>query len=348
VTVEQISSAGEHDNLAVDVAGLTATILTAVERQLSRYFSAMTQRVDAALATAETLRAEVRTELSGHIPQLEKSLEGQRVATEAYQQVLRAALDERLADVAARSTARLNDLDIRLAAVAAQPTGVTPEDLRQIRQSMREDIRESLAPVTEHLDLVADTTRRTSELAHTLAEQVESTSVRAAVSEERFTLLRSTSDARMTGLEQRLSSASAELAAVSAKMAGIDQDAIEDLKRQMSAAIGEAMLVRIELDRVRSAMDDKLDRTTVRLGEIEAKLSDEMDVGAAVQLERLDELERAVALLDPDQFVRREPTGAGQGPHGTPGSGAREGGTDHNSSDDTNSSDALSSSEAWS
>jgi hypothetical protein len=35
-------------------------------------------------------------------------------------------------------------------------------------------------------------------------------------------------------------------------------------------------------------------------------LADEMDVGAAVQLERLDELERAIVLLDPEQFVRRD------------------------------------------
>jgi hypothetical protein len=30
-----------------------------------------------------------------------------------------------------------------------------------------------------------------------------------------------------------------------------------------------------------------------------------MDVSTAVQLERLEELERAIAALNPDQFVRR-------------------------------------------
>ena len=41
------------------------------------------------------------------------------------------------------------------------------------------------------------------------------------------------------------------------------------------------------------------------MAEIEAQLADEMDVSAAVQLERLEELERAMIELDPDQFVRK-------------------------------------------
>lgn len=140
----------------------------------------------------------------------------------------------------------------------------------------------------------------------------------------------------------------------------------------MSAAIGEAMLVRIELDRVQATMDEKLDRTAVRLGEIEGLLTDEMDVGAAVQLERLDELERAVMLLDPDQFVRKDEvltsshatavnpsrhsadsSTDGQALHGDPQDhrstrGGIDGGTHDSSYDDDRTSDELSSSEAWS
>ena len=41
------------------------------------------------------------------------------------------------------------------------------------------------------------------------------------------------------------------------------------------------------------------------MAEIEALLADEMDVSASVQLERLEELERALIALDPDQFVRK-------------------------------------------
>ena len=41
------------------------------------------------------------------------------------------------------------------------------------------------------------------------------------------------------------------------------------------------------------------------MSEIEAQLADTMDVSEAVQLERLEEIERALLELDPDQFVRK-------------------------------------------
>ena len=44
----------------------------------------------------------------------------------------------------------------------------------------------------------------------------------------------------------------------------------------------------------RPRTDEKLDKTHLRMAEIEGLLGDEMDVSAAVQLERLDELERAI------------------------------------------------------
>ena len=70
------------------------------------------------------------------------------------------------------------------------------------------------------------------------------------------------------------------------------------------------MLVRIEIDRVSATTDERLDRASLRMAEIESLLGDEMDVSATVQLERLDELERAISALDPDQFVRKVDPGA--------------------------------------
>ncbi|HUC31846.1 MAG TPA: hypothetical protein VMS14_00495, partial [Ilumatobacteraceae bacterium] len=74
---------------------------------------------------------------------------------------------------------------------------------------------------------------------------------------------------------------------------------------QLSATVGEAMLVRIEMERYTTSTEEKLDKNAIRMAEIEAKLEDDMDVSTAVQLERLEELERAIAALNPDQFVRR-------------------------------------------
>jgi hypothetical protein len=403
VTVDQSARTGQDGESDVEAAALTATVLTAVERQLSRYFTAMTQRVDATLAEAEHARAAARAELA--------------------------------------------QFDQRLATFAAQPAGVSPEDLLQIHQSMREDIWRSLAPVTERLVALADASRRTDDQATAFVHDVKTTTAtlvariddgdqrvaaeagrllsetsstisarvdgvesaaaeRAATAEGHVAALQASTDARvaelefatsarddelsaqvcavgarasdalilatsrLNDLEARVSSANLQLATLATRVEGIDQEAIEDMKSQMSSAIGEAMLVRIELDRVQTTFDDKLDKTTVRLGEIEALLTDHMDVGAAVQLERLDELERAIMLLDPAQFVTKDEflirssektvdpglNGADhsgeQALNGSDGHRALQkehtGGAPFDGSHHTHSSDELSSSEAWS
>jgi len=111
---------------------------------------------------------------------------------------------------------------------------------------------------------------------------------------------------RMLDLENRLFAVDDAIAALNDKVANMGDDGIAALKEQMSAAVGEAMLVRIELDRFTGATDEKIDRSNLRMAEIEAKLSDSMDVTAVVQLERLEEIERALVELDPAQFVRAD------------------------------------------
>jgi hypothetical protein len=50
-----------------------------------------------------------------------------------------------------------------------------------------------------------------------------------------------------------------------------------------------------------------LDKTVGRLVDLETQVQEQhMDVETAVQLERLEEVERALLALDPGQFVRRE------------------------------------------
>lgn len=88
---------------------------------------------------------------------------------------------------------------------------------------------------------------------------------------------------------------------------GIDQDAIEELKDKMSAAAGEAMLVRIEMERLEKNVNERSDSIVVRINEVEAALADAtMDVSTAVQLDRLEEIERALLELDPSKFVLKD------------------------------------------
>lgn len=142
---------------------------------------------------------------------------------------------------------------------------------------------------------------------------------------------------RMLELENQLFNHEDRLVMLTEQVGKVDEKAIQDVRDQLSAAVGEAMLVRIELDRLASNVDEKIDKATLRMAEIEAQLADEMDVSAAVQLERLEELERAIAELNPDQFVRKTDPHAG-------GSGAATGSTtiDHSLPHDgspTNSSE---------
>jgi uncharacterized protein YmfQ (DUF2313 family) len=90
-------------------------------------------------------------------------------------------------------------------------------------------------------------------------------------------------------------------------VAKVDTDAIAALREQMSSAVGEAMLVRIELERVGTSTSEQFDKVNVRMAEVEATLTETfMDVSTAVQLERLEEIERALVELDPKQFLRRD------------------------------------------
>jgi hypothetical protein len=93
----------------------------------------------------------------------------------------------------------------------------------------------------------------------------------------------------------------------------VDEEAINAVKEQLSSAVGEAMLVRIEVDRFMATQEERFDATALRMSEIEAQLADTMDVSEAVQLERLEEIERALIELNPNQFVRKVEASSGNG-----------------------------------
>ena len=116
---------------------------------------------------------------------------------------------------------------------------------------------------------------------------------------------------RMLDLENKLFTTNDQLAALIEQVSSVDGKAMTEMREQLSAAVGEAMLVRIEVDRVVASTEEKLNKNSLRMAEIEGLLADEMDVSASVQLERLEELERALVALDPDQFVRKTDPNSG-------------------------------------
>ena len=73
-------------------------------------------------------------------------------------------------------------------------------------------------------------------------------------------------------------------------VAKVDEEAINAVKEQLSSAVGEAMLVRIEVDRFIAAQEERFDTAALRMAEIEAQLADTMDVsdGRAARAARRD------------------------------------------------------------
>jgi hypothetical protein len=118
---------------------------------------------------------------------------------------------------------------------------------------------------------------------------------------------------RLVDLEANLLEAGDRMDALAADVGRVDEEAINAVKEQLSSAVGEAMLVRIEVDRFIATQDEKFDTAALRMAEIESQLADTMDVSEAVQLERLEEIERALLELNPNQFVRKVEASNGDG-----------------------------------
>lgn len=200
-------------------------------------------------------------------------------------------------------------------------------------QSLALAVEERLAAVAAALDqITADTHRQIVEHGAAITQRVDATDVkitdRMLAMEERINEQSGTKiagleaaigrigngfDDAMGALSQRILEAENRVAestervdSLVEQVGRVDERTINELKEQVSSAVGEAMLVRIEVDRSVQATEEKVARHALRMSEIEAQLADTMDVSTAVQLERLDELERQVAELDPERFAPNE------------------------------------------
>jgi uncharacterized coiled-coil protein SlyX len=112
---------------------------------------------------------------------------------------------------------------------------------------------------------------------------------------------------RIAATETRFDEVNAAIDAMAGRLDSVDVDAIDEMKDRVASAAGEVELVRIEVERFQKSMGESLDKTVGRIVELETQMQEQhMDVETAVQLERLEEVERALLALDPSQFVRRE------------------------------------------
>ncbi|MFN3256590.1 MAG: hypothetical protein ACE37B_12935 [Ilumatobacter sp.] len=112
---------------------------------------------------------------------------------------------------------------------------------------------------------------------------------------------------RIAKADSKFAEVEGQFAKIREDLGNVDAEAIDEMKDSIQSALGQAELVRIEMDRFKVEIGETVDKTAVRLTELETTVQDQnMDVETAVQLERLEEVERAVLMLDPDQFVRRD------------------------------------------
>ncbi len=225
-----------------------------------------------------------------------------------------ARLDALVAQVG-QSTEHIRRLDANGAALAQQVTQVAAvvdsqgsQALDQRLAELRTQIGQTLGTFRTDVDNALGATRSTVDGALTAlrADLDEAVSERVGDLESQVAALRGGVDQTLAALSSRMTEIEGGHAATSDRLTRIEQvtskvdpTEIEHLREKMQTAIGEAVLMRIEMDRLSGSLDERFDSVRVRLSEVEAQVADNMDVSAAVQLERLEELERAVMFLTP-------------------------------------------------
>ncbi|NQY56127.1 MAG: hypothetical protein HRT86_06515 [Ilumatobacteraceae bacterium] len=245
----------------------------------------------------------------------------------------------------AENLRRFDDQAGRMVTHVNEVVRATETKLNEVTSTVTADIDARTSALAARLDEVsAQAARHQSEVANIVGSRVEA-------AEDRITDRLNTTESRIneevgqrvadidayvgrvsaglddsvTTLNDRINANDARFDAVDEAIRGVhtaieqvDAEAIDELKDRITGAAGEVELVRIEVDRFKGTVEETIDHTTVRLTELETQVQEHyLDVETAVQLERLEEVERAMIALDPAQFVRRsELNGAGASTNG--------------------------------
>ena len=292
------------------------TITVALEEQLSEYAETMQARLDdldrrlrliPAGAVDATELAALREQLEGQLGMAHGRIDDLHKATRRFDEQA-AAMVQHVNDTTLALTQRMDASSQALASAVEERLGLVRTALESVGPNIQRQLSEQTTAIAQRLEL-ADNSVTDRMLA--LEERINDTQgTRIAQLEATVGRIGSGFDEsigamshRLLELDNKLAEYDASLAEFDQRLGGIDQDGIEQLKEQMTSAVGEATIVRIELDRAMADTGEKLDKANLRMAEIEGMLSNEMDVNASVQLERLEEIERALAELDPEKFA---------------------------------------------
>ena len=211
-------------------------------------------------------------------------------ATEARFDEVSAQIDEQLDGRLSALATRMDEVSAQAARQQAEVSNIVGSRVDQAEDRINDRIVTAEARVNETVgQRVADIDAYVGRVSAGLDDSVAMLSDRIAATEARF-------DEVNLAIE-----------AMVGKLDSVDVDAIDEMKDRVASAAGEVELVRIEVDRFQESMGASMDKTVGRIVEIETQMQEQhLDVETAVQLERLEEVERALLALDPGQFVRRE------------------------------------------
>jgi hypothetical protein len=318
---QQVSSLSQAiENLQLRSEGYTDRTREVLEQRLEQTENRQTRRLDDVAGALEGLVHEAVRPLMADVGDRQEAL---ATRVEGLDTNLR-KFDEQAArmvtyfnDVSQQMEARQDELSVTLKTdIATQIEGLTKlveendSAVRRFQNEVGQSVSQKLNDAEDRFNnrLLAAESRMKEESGQKIAEIDAHVGKVSSNLDDTMTVLND----RVFALDGRFDEVDRRIDEVEASIGGIDQDVLDDLKEKMSAAVGEAMLVRIEMERLEKGVSEKTDTLTVRMAEVETQLQDAtMDVSTAVQLDRLEEVERALLEIDPTKFVlKNESSGA--------------------------------------
>lgn len=307
-----LAAAVEQGRQRADTAGETAR--AAFERRLVEVEQRQTRRLDDVTAgleglvqaAAQPVLADVRTDHEALVRQVSgldanlRKFDEQAARMVTYFNDVTQAIEQRQDALADTVHADVVSQVAMLTALVEENDGAVRRFQNEVGQSVTQKLNDTEDRFNNRL--LAAESRMREDAGQKIAEiDAHVGRVSAGLDDTMLVL-----NDRIAAFDDRFATVAARIDALHAKVQGIDHDAIEELKEKLSAAAGEAMLVRIEMERFEKAVNERTDGLTIRLTEVETAVNDmTMDVSTAVQLDRLEEIERALVELDPARFVAK-------------------------------------------
>jgi galactitol-specific phosphotransferase system IIB component len=321
---------GELERSQQDNATYEEALQTAIEERLTEFAASQNWRFGELENRFDRVNEEITLGLPAHFEtmaapiqqRLDRTTEVLAGRIEELQKAARrfdeqsSALVQHVNDTTASLSRRLDESARAFGGQLDERTMALSQRVDEAMTSMRGHVADQIGTFNRRLD---DSDNRVVDRMLAMEERInDQTGVRLAAVEATIGRISSGIDDaivavshRVIELENNNLAVLQRLDEVVESMKKVDEEAIAKLREQMSSAVGESMLVRIELERVASSTGEQFDKINVRMTELAAQIADaDLDVSTAVQLERLEEIERALVELDPTQFVRKDELGA--------------------------------------